>query len=177
MKGAIVTDTEQSSATPAEASAGYRKTIRVRATPGALFDAITTTAGLAAWWVPRVTGSGSEGGDLEIFMGPPEPLVIHVDEATRPASVQWTVTECSFEPDWVGTRPTFTITAVGNGECELSFRHHGLTSELPCFGICRPSWDHFIAKSLRELVESGHGHPAGSPADLAWRAQMRATRE
>jgi uncharacterized protein YndB with AHSA1/START domain len=174
---AIVTDTEQSSATPAEASEDYRKSIRVKAAPEALFDAITTTAGLAAWWVPRVTGSGSKGGDLKIFMGSPEPLVIHVDEATRPASVQWTVTECTFEPDWVGTRPTFTITPVDGGESELAFRHRGLTSELACFDICRPSWDHFIVKSLCELVESGQGHPAGSPADLAWRAEMRAAKE
>lgn len=33
-KEAIVTDTEQFSATPAEASADYQKTIRVKATPG-----------------------------------------------------------------------------------------------------------------------------------------------
>ncbi len=167
-----MTETELTSATRAEASGDYEKTIRVKATPEALFGAITTIDGLAAWWVPRVTGSGSKGGDLEIFMGPPEPLVIHVDEATRPTSVQWTVTECTFEPDWVGTRPAFTITPV-DGESELDFRHHGLTSELSCFGICRPSWDHFIAKSLRDFVESGQGHPAGSPADLAWRAEMR----
>ena len=172
-----MTDTELSSGTPAEAGADYQKTIRVKATPEALFDAITTTAGLAAWWVPRVTGSGSKGGDLKMFMGSPEPLVIHVDEAARPASVRWTVTECAFEPDWVRTHPTFTITPVDGGESKLAFRHHGLTSELACFGICRPSWDHFIAKSLRELVESGQGHPAGSPADLAWRAAMRAATE
>ena len=38
-------------------------------------------------------------------MDAPEPLVVRVDEAT-PTSVQWTVTDCSFLPDWVGTRPT-----------------------------------------------------------------------
>ena len=110
-------------------------------------------------------------------MNAPEPLVIHVDEATRPTAVRWTVTDCPFLPDWVGTRPTFTIAAVGGGESELDFRHHGLTPELPCFDMCRPSWDHFIAKSLRELVESAQGHPAGSPADLAWRAEMQGTKE
>jgi hypothetical protein len=97
-------------------------------------------------------------------------------EAMRPASVQWTVTECDFEHDWVGTRLTFAIAPVGDGQFQLAFRHCGLTSELPCFGSCRASWDHFVTKSLRDLVESGHGHPAGSPADLAWRAQTRPTR-
>jgi hypothetical protein len=49
--------TEQPSATPAGASADYQKTIRVKAFPGELFDALTSVSGLAAWWA-RVTGSG-----------------------------------------------------------------------------------------------------------------------
>ncbi len=169
-------DTEQSGAAPATAGhQDYQKTIRVKATPDALFDAITTTDGLAAWW-NRVTGSGDTGGELKFYMNAPEPLVIRVDEARRPRSVHWTVIDCPFLPDWVGTRPTFTITPAG-GESELGFRHHGLTPELPCFGMCRPSWDHFIANSLRELLESGQGQPAGSPADLAWRAEMQAAKK
>jgi hypothetical protein len=48
-----MTDTEQPFATPAGASADYQKTIRVNASPGALFDALTSVSGLAAWWVPR----------------------------------------------------------------------------------------------------------------------------
>jgi hypothetical protein len=79
--------TEQPSATSAGASADYQKTIRVKASPGALFDA------------------------LRFFMNSPEPLVIDVDEAARPPSVRWTVTEFSFLSDWVGTCPVFTITA------------------------------------------------------------------
>ena len=133
-----MTETESSAAAPGKAGEDYQETIRVKASPDALFDAITTTDGLAAWW-NRVSGSGDAGGELRFYMNSREPLVIHVDEATRPGSVQWTVTDCPFLPDWVGTRPTFTIAAVGGGESELDFRHHGLTPELPCFDMCRPS--------------------------------------
>ena len=38
--------TEQPSATPAGASAEYHKTIRVEASPGELFDALTSVSGL-----------------------------------------------------------------------------------------------------------------------------------
>jgi hypothetical protein len=48
MKGNPMTHTELSSATPAEASADYQKTIRVKAHPGVLFDALTTVSGLTA---------------------------------------------------------------------------------------------------------------------------------
>ena len=71
--------------------------------PGALFDALTSLSGLVAWWTD-VTGSGDAGGDLTFWFDPPEPCVMHVDQATRPTSVHWTVTACDFLPDWVGTR-------------------------------------------------------------------------
>ena len=93
----------------------YRTTVRVNAPADVVFDAITTTEALAAWWSP-VTGSGLTGGELRFPMvaGQP-PLLIHVDEATRPATVRWTVVECTFMEDWVGTQPTFTITPLGRG--------------------------------------------------------------
>jgi hypothetical protein len=31
----------------------------------------------------------------------------------QPTSVRWTVTDCPFLPDWIGTRPTFTVIPVG----------------------------------------------------------------
>jgi uncharacterized protein YndB with AHSA1/START domain len=162
-----MTDTEQPAATPAEASADYQKTIRVKAAPGALFDALTSVSGLAAWWT-RVTGSGNAGGELRFFFDTSEPCVIHVDQATRPTSVQWTVTDCSFLPDWVGTRPTFAITPLDGDASELRFRHHGLTQELECIEVCTRGWNHFLA-SLCDYVEVGHGSPHGSSADTARR--------
>jgi uncharacterized protein YndB with AHSA1/START domain len=162
-----MTDTEQPSATPAEASADYQKTTRVKASPGALFDALTTVSGLTAWWT-RATGSGDAGGELKFFMNASEPLLIHVDQATRPTSVQWSVTDCPFLPDWVGTRPTFTITPIDGDASALQFRHHGLTPELDCIEQCTRGWDHFLT-SLREYVEDGRGMPRGSEADNARR--------
>jgi len=93
---------------------------------------------------------------------------VHVDEATRPTFVQWTVTSCDFLTDWVGTRPTFAITPVGDHECELEFVHHGLTPELDCIEMCTRGWDFFIP-SLRAYVEVGQGNPRGSDAERARR--------
>ncbi|NUT42436.1 MAG: SRPBCC domain-containing protein [Thermoactinospora sp.] len=148
-------------------TADYQTTVRVKASPDALFDALTTITGLAAWWNP-VTGSGATGGELRFHMNAPDPLVIHVEEATRPASVRWTVVDCPFLPDWIGTRPTFTITPGDDDTAELFFRHHGLSGELECFGMCTRSWQHYMT-SLRDYLESGDGSPFGSSADLARR--------
>ena len=98
------------------------------------------------------------------------PLLVHVDEATRPTTVRWTVTECTFMEDWVGTQPTFTITPIDRGSCELNFEHRGLDDKLECKDFCSRSWDHFVRTSLRELAEGGPGAPNRSPRDLARRA-------
>lgn len=147
----------------------YEAATRIKTSPDALFDALTTVAGLAAWWNPAI-GSGETGGELRFIMNAPEPLVIHVDEAVRPASVRWTVTGCPFLTDWVGTRPTFTITPMDDGSCELHFRHHGLHEALECIDMCSHSWDHYIRVSLRDYLETGCGSPMGSPGDRARRA-------
>jgi len=152
---------------PAEAGADYQKTIRANAEPKALFDALTTLPGLAAWWTD-VTGSGAAGGELR-FSFDAGICVIRVDEATPHASVRWTVTECAFLPDWVGTRPAFTITPVDASSCEVQFRHHGLTPDLECIDMCTRGWDHFLV-SLRDYVEVGQGSPRDSDADRARRA-------
>jgi len=158
-----MTSNEQLSAPAAD----YQTTIRVKASPDAVFDALTTASGLAAWWNP-VTGSGEAGGELRFIMNAPEPLVIGVDAATRPASVSWTVTDCPFLPDWIGTRPTFTITPVDRGTSELRFHHQGLSEELECIDMCTRSWNNYMT-SLRDYLETGHGSPFGSPADKARR--------
>ena len=148
----------------------YCTTIRIDAPAETVFDAITTPEALAAWWSP-VTGNGLSGGDLRFPMvaGQP-PLLIRVEEASRPTIVRWVVVECTFMEDWQGTEPTFTITPIDPGACELTFEHIGLTGELECKDMCSRSWDHFVRTSLRELAEGGPGAPNRSPRDLARRA-------
>jgi uncharacterized protein YndB with AHSA1/START domain len=151
-------------------STDYRTTVRINAPADAVFDAVTTTDGLTAWWNP-VTGSGLTGGELRFpMMADQSPLLIKVDEAIRPTAVRWTVAECTVMQDWVGTRPTFTIAPTDEESCVLTFEHRGLTDDLECKDFCARSWDHFVGTSLRELAEGGAGAPNRSPRDLARRA-------
>ena len=151
-------------------STDYRISVRINAPAGVVFDVVTTTEALAAWW-SRVTGSCMADGDLRFPMvADQRPLLIHVDEATRPTIVRWTVTECTFMEDWVGTQPTFTITPINDDSCQLIFEHRGLDERLECKEMCSRSWDHFVGTSLRELAEGGTGAPNRSPRDLARRA-------
>ena len=151
-------------------STDYRITVHIDSPAATVFDAVTSTEALTAWWSP-VSGSGLAGGELQFPMVADQPpLRIHVDEATHPTSVGWSVVECTFMEDWVGTRPTFTITPIDDRSCELTFEHRGLDDGLECKEMCSRSWDHFVGTSLRELAEGGTGAPNRSPRDLARRA-------
>ena len=161
----------QQVATPSE---DYETTICVKASAGDLFDALSTVEGLGAWWNPA-SGSGESGGELRLTMNAPEPLVIHVDEATRPTVVRWTVIDCPFLTDWIGTKPTFTIRPIDSETTEVHFHHQGLNQELECIDMCTRSWAHYMA-SLRDYLETGSGSPFGSSGDKTRReAQARET--
>jgi uncharacterized protein YndB with AHSA1/START domain len=143
------------------ASQDYHKTIRVKAAPETLFEALTSVPGLTSWWT-SASGSGDTGGELRfVFHDQRHPCVMRVDQAARPASVRWTCTESRALPDWTGTRPVFTIAPVSSGESELRFRHYGLTCELDCIDMFALGWDRFLA-SLRAYAETGRGRPFGS---------------
>lgn len=150
-------------------AADYTARITIASDPETVFDAITTVGGLADWWNP-VSGSGEEGGELRFDMGRTEgPLVISVHTAQRATVVVWNVLACPFLPDWDGTTITFDLGRGDDGQCELFFRHHGLTPQLDCYDICQPSWDHYLLTSLRAYVTAGTGSPHGSDADNARR--------
>jgi uncharacterized protein YndB with AHSA1/START domain len=121
-----------------------------------VFDALTSLSGLAGWWSP-VTGSGTEGGELRFRCPRVDPLVIAVDAAERPRTVTWTVVSYPLNPDWVGTRITFSLTTSPNGT-RLKFRHQGLTARLEYYTECSRGWD-YVLPSLRDYVETGFGSP------------------
>jgi uncharacterized protein YndB with AHSA1/START domain len=155
----------------------YQSRLTIAASPDAVFEALTTTEGLAGWWTP-VTGDGLAGGELTFSFGPGSQAVMRVDAAERGVGVRWTSLACMMA-DWVGTTVHFDIAATPAGGTELRFRHAGLTPRLACYDDCQSGWDHFIP-SLRAYVETGTGHPNGSAADQARRearAQRREARE
>jgi len=159
-EGADMTDTitaPADGATAGDSDADYQAVVLFDTAPEAVFDALTTVSGLAGWWAP-VSGSGSEGGELRFVFGD---KVIRVDAARRPSTVAWTVLECAFLPDWVGTAPCFELSPRETGGCELRFRHRGLTPRLECFSSCEAGWGQYLA-SLHDYVECDHGNPSGS---------------
>jgi uncharacterized protein YndB with AHSA1/START domain len=132
-----------------EVAPAYERRARVAAPSEAVFDAVTTLAGLRGWWTALVSGSsGRAPGELRFeFAGLDEHILMRVDEA-RPALVRWTCLEHTSLPEWNGTQVTFSIEELGTEHSAVTLRHIGVA----------PDWDHFFA-SLVSYVEQGTGAP------------------
>lgn len=153
--------------------ADYTADLTLDASPDTVFDALTTTEGLTAWWTPT-TGNGLAGGELTFHFSPDAQAVMRVDSAERGVGVRWTNIACQVE-DWIGTGVHFDLEPLPSGGTRLHFRHAGLTPQLVCFEDCRSGWDHFIP-SLAAYTETGTGHPNQSPEDLARRETLARSR-
>ena len=141
---------------PATAEAAdYTYTMTVNVPPGRIIEAVTDETAIPQWWT-AVGASERRGNEVRLEMGG-QWLAFTVE---RPAEdeVTWTVTTCEMAPDWVGTRPSFSIRRGKDGNDELEFRHIGLVPSLECFDMCRAGWGHFMP-SLHRYLETGEGLP------------------
>ena len=132
--------------------------VDIEADPEAIFDALTTTDGLAAFWTPRVDGDAHAGGLLHLgFEAAPVDLEVSVALADRDThTVQW---ECNGPwPYWTGTSIEWSTVDAGP---RLLFAHGGWTEEQPEseFGSVAYTWA-MVLQALKAFSESGVPAPA-----------------
>lgn len=126
----------------------HTRTYLIEATGEQVHHALTHPQSISSWWnTTSTTGSGQTGGELRISFGAePEPTVMLVLAAHRPSVVIWEVAASPLVPDWVSTRPTFTISTTSDGR-RLGFAHHGLGPALECFDTCATDWGGYPART------------------------------
>lgn len=136
----------------------YAHRLAFRSPRERVYAAITTLDGLRGWWTTRASGDASLGGEIRFeFPGATDHIVMRVDLLEPATTVRWTALEHSDFPDWTGTTVRFDL-APRVGGCELGFMHVGLIESMPCWAVCQPGWDRFLA-SLVSYVDSGIGRP------------------
>ncbi len=136
----------------------YARRLAFRSPRESVYEAITTLDGLRGWWTTRVSGDASLGGEMRFeFPGATDHIVMRVDLLEPPTTVRWTALEHGDFPDWAGTTVRFDLAAHAGG-CELGFMHLGLSDALPCWAVCQPGWDRYLA-SLVSYVDDGRGSP------------------
>ncbi len=129
--------------------------IGIACSPGKVFEALTTDAGLSRWWTTDTTGAGEVGSVIEFRfngMGPD----FEVIELQKDALVRWRHSG-ETPGDWVGTEVSFQLTNAEN-QTYVLFRHSNWTQRSGFMGHCSTKWAVFLL-SLKAALETGAGRP------------------
>jgi uncharacterized protein YndB with AHSA1/START domain len=118
-----------------------------------IYEAISTSKGLASFWTvdshaePRVGSTATFG-----FHGPK--LEVKVDELKPGHLVKWSPTG-GFD-DWKGTTITWEIVPAKDGANEVRFSHDGWPGKLPASELASVNytWGRVVGR-LKKYVETG----------------------
>ncbi|MES2900469.1 MAG: SRPBCC domain-containing protein [Pseudomonadota bacterium] len=147
----------------------YQHTMTLKASPAAVYAALTTAEGLRAWWTEDCDIATAVGGELAFRFGAHH-KEMRIERMVPCNEVQWLCTGAHIEVDsftrkdeWVGTRIVFHLAQDGDSGTRVRFDHVGLVPAFECYGVCSEGWQHFLS-SLEKYVETGHGTPYHSVA-------------
>lgn len=129
-------------------------------TPEKVYEALTSTEGLAGWWTADTKGSAAPGGVLEFRFPPVGGFDMEVLEARPGERVVWKVIDGPDE--WIDTRVEWDLRQDGDYTIVL-FAHRGWREPVEFMSHCSTKWALFLM-SLKSLVETGTGAPA--PQDI-----------
>lgn len=126
----------------------------------AVFEALTTPAGLARWWTEDTQGDGDEGGVLAFRFGEAGGFDMKVLEVAPDDRVLWEVIDGPEE--WIGTQVSWDLRTAGDYTIVM-FAHRGWREPVEFMHHCSTKWATFLM-SLKSLLETGTGAPA--PRDV-----------
>ena len=129
--------------------------IGATAAPEAVYDALTTRDGLAAWWTTDTTGEGTAGGTIRFRFGDTGGFDMKVLELHPGKRVLWEVVDGPEE--WIGTHVDWDLDQVDDYTIVL-FKHEGWKEPVEFMHHCSTKWAVFLM-SLKSLVETGKGAP------------------
>jgi uncharacterized protein YndB with AHSA1/START domain len=139
--------------------------IGIKSSATKVYNAISTTEGLAHWWTEEVEGDEKPGGRISFTFRTETgdikgKMVMEVQELIPDKTVKWA---CVDGPDeWIGTEITFDLSEQ-DGQIIIIFGHRNWREAIEFMAHCSTKWAVFLL-SLREYVDTGKGKP--SPYDL-----------
>jgi uncharacterized protein YndB with AHSA1/START domain len=135
---------------------GYGAQLSIAASRKRVYEALTTTSGIAGWWFTQdVRGSAADGGEFTVVWGGGAAEFVAQAEAAERASVRWKCLAKKPESEWVGTEISFKLSEVGPDLTAVSFRHTGLVPILECFEHCEAGWGQVLESFARYVAGAG----------------------
>lgn len=135
--------------------------IGIKSSVAEVYTALTTRAGLAAWWTSNTQceATATEGGTIRfrfsaggVEIGGFDMKVLELEPGRQ---VLWQVVDGPAE--WIGTRISFNLKPSGDHAIVL-FKHQGWKEPVEFMHHCSTKWAVYLM-SLKALVETGKGTP------------------
>lgn len=129
----------------------------IEATPAEVFNALTTSNGLSAWWT-RAETEPQVGGKARFSFGPNgEHLALMQITDLKPNElVAW---DC-IEGPWVNTESFIFKLSEDERGCSLQFANMGWAEMDAFYQHCNCKWGLFLGLSLKSYLETGQGYPS-----------------
>ena len=138
--------------------------VGIRSSSEAVYEALASRRGVAAWWTESTTGEVRAGGTFDVrFMSRGEEIggmTMKILELRPSELVLWEV--MAGPAEWIGTTIRFSLKQEGD-YCIVLFTHENWAEQVEVMRHCSMKWAIFMM-SLKALVETGAGQP--SPRDV-----------
>lgn len=133
-----------------------RQAVLIAAPAQKVFDALTHSEGLAAWWTPGAEAVPEVGSTARFRFGPSYLKTMVVTALQPGALVQWHCTGGANE--WIGTTISFALEAGAPAALRAAHVEIGGQAETLGFAECSYTWGRFL-HSLKRYCETGRGTP------------------
>ena len=129
--------------------------IGIACSPGEVFGALTTDAGLSRWWTSDTSGAGDVGSVIKFRFNGQGPD-FEVVELQPDTFVRWRHSGEMPGP-WMGTEVSFKLSNDGR-QTYVLFSHSSWKERSEFMCHCSTKWAVFLL-SLKEAIETGKGKP------------------
>ena len=127
----------------------------IKAPPARVFAEVSLPLGLDQWWTLHSAGAPRLGNEYELDFGPGYLWRARVTRAEPDREFELELTAA--EPQWIGTRVGFHLTAVAGGT-QVRFYHVGWPGESENFRVSSYCWAMYL-RILRRHLEHGEAVP------------------
>lgn len=125
--------------------------LSIHAPPARVFPAVSTPAGLDAWWTKRSAGEAREGAEFTLWFGPEYDWRARVTACRAPAAFELELVQA--HQDWLGTRVGFELAEQAGGT-EVTFHHAGWPRANEHWRVSCYCWAMYL-RILRRHLEHG----------------------
>lgn len=133
----------------------------IKASAQRVFDAVSTPAGLDAWWTLSSAGQAEPGAEFQLYFGPEYDWRAVVSRCLPGKEFELQLTQAM--QDWVGTRVGFSLSEQ-DGITTVRFRHTGWPQTSEHFRISCYCWATYL-RLLKRYLEHGEIVPYNARDD------------